>query len=74
MTAGLLTLTLMSMMLLVRPIAALTIIALAAVTAIVRIAMGEHRRREALATRADYERRVLMGRRQDRGATRAGRH
>ncbi|MBZ4622563.1 hypothetical protein [Mycobacterium avium] len=50
----------MSMMLSVYPIAALTIIALAAVAAAIQQAAGKRRRSDALAARADYEHRALI--------------
>lgn len=59
-TAGLFTLTLMAIMLSVHPIAALTMIGLAAVVAGVHMVSGERRRREALAARADYEHGALL--------------
>lgn len=58
-TAGLFTLTLMSMMLSVHPIAALTLIGLGVVAWGVRVTSLNRRRREALAARADYEYRAL---------------
>jgi hypothetical protein len=61
-TAGLYTLTLMAIMFSIHPIAALAMIAVTAVTATVCLAVGERRRRDALAARADYEYRALMGR------------
>ena len=60
-TAGLYTLTLMAIMLSIHPIAALAMVALTAASATVCMAVGERRRREALAARADYEYRALMG-------------
>ena len=51
----------MGMMLSVHPIAAATLIALAAVGGAGYMGIRERRRREALAARADYENRQLMG-------------
>jgi hypothetical protein len=59
-TAGLFTLTLMSMMLSTHPIAALTVITLSGVALAARAAYRHRRRREALATRADWEHAALM--------------
>lgn len=59
-TAGLFTLTLLCMMLSVHPIAALTVIALAGVGGAVYTLSREHRRRAALAARADWENRRLV--------------
>ena len=60
MTAGLFTLVRMSMMLTVYPLTLAAMIALAVVGSAVYKAILERRRREALATRADWEHRALM--------------
>lgn len=59
-TAGLFTLTLMSMMLSVHPIAGLTLIALGGVGGVGYLYIRRQRRDEALSARADYENRALM--------------
>jgi hypothetical protein len=59
-TASLFTLTLMCMMLSVHPIAALAVIALAGAGGAAYRIDCERRRREALATRADYEHAALI--------------
>lgn len=56
---GLFTLVFMSMMLTVYPLAAVAVIVLAGVGGLVYRADREHRRRAALAARADYEHRAL---------------
>ncbi|MGH3541092.1 MAG: hypothetical protein ACRDTO_01740 [Mycobacterium sp.] len=60
-TAALFTLTLMSMMLSTHPLAAMTVIALAAAGGAAYTINREHNRRRALAARADYEH-ALMAR------------
>jgi hypothetical protein len=54
-TAGLFALVWMSMMLSIHPVACVTLIVTGAVGGAVYFAVRERRRREALATRADYE-------------------
>jgi hypothetical protein len=58
--AGLLTFTFMAMMLSAHPIAALTVLAVAAVVTGVGFAGRERTRRQTLGSRADYGHRALM--------------
>jgi hypothetical protein len=58
--AGLLTFTFMAMMLSAHPIAALTVLAVAAVVTGVGFADRERTRRQTLGSRADYGHRALM--------------